>query len=86
MDLWRCWLNTPGRAADCAAVPEQRPLARSHHTGMWGWMRYNQLWASPDLTPTEMAYRYDPDISDHALVTAIVGPMRLHEARHPTIQ
>jgi hypothetical protein len=68
-DLWRVWLGQPAGRDDLAAVPEGGPLARSHHTGN-RWYRYDHIWASADVTPEQMAYRYDAKVSDHALVTA----------------
>lgn len=72
VDLWRLWLASPAGAGDLAAVPEGGPLARSHRTRSGSWFRYDQIWASPGIRPVAMAYEFDDEVSDHALVSATI--------------
>ena len=77
-DLWRTWLASPEGVHDLAAIPPGGPLARSYTTDKDSshanrtWYRYDQVWASAGIQPTNMAYDYDPIVSDHALVTATI--------------
>jgi hypothetical protein len=71
-DLWRAWLDAPGGTMDRASVPADGPLARSHLTG-GSWYRYDHLWATHDVQPTAMSYRFDEDLSDHALIEATLS-------------
>ena len=70
-DLWRDWLSSPAGADDLAKVPAEGPLARSHLTG-GNWYRYDHLYGSPSVKVVHMEYRYDAEVSDHALVAAIL--------------
>jgi hypothetical protein len=37
------------------------------------WCRYDQMWATPEISVSGMNYDYDLSCSDHALVTATVS-------------
>ena len=70
-DLWRHWLSTDG-GEDMPDEPIAGPLAVSYRTRDGRRFRYDHLYGSSGIEVRSMGYRFDDDLSDHALVEAVL--------------